>query len=108
METAMATATATGQDGRPQAREAVETLWSVYGAQGLLAIGEDPSREGLVRTPERVAKSMAFLNSGSTKTAHDVLNGAIFSESYRGMVLIQDIEFYSLCEHHLLPASCVR
>ena len=100
METAMATATATGQDGRPQAREAVERL--------LLAIGEDPSREGLVRTPERVAKSMAFLNSGSTKTAHDVLNGAIFSESYRGMVLIQDIEFYSLCEHHLLPASCVR
>ena len=100
METAMATATATGQDGRPQAREAVERLF--------LAIGEDPSREGLVRTPERVAKSTAFLNSGSTKTAHDVLNGAIFSESYRGMVLIQDIEFYSLCEHHLLPASCVR
>ena len=91
----MATAIAPGQAGPPHAREAVETL--------LLAIGEDPSREGLLRTPERVAKSLSFLTSGSTKTAHDVLNGAIFSESYRGMVLVQDIEFYSLCEHHLLP-----
>jgi GTP cyclohydrolase I len=93
----MATALATGRDELERARAAVEQL--------LLAIGEDPSREGLLRTPERVAKSLAFLNSGATKGARDVLNGAIFSESYRGLVLVQDVEFYSLCEHHMLPFS---
>jgi GTP cyclohydrolase I len=69
----------------------------------LRAIGEDPEREGLLKTPERVAKALAFLNSGATMTPADVLNGAIFSESYRGVVLVRDIEFYSLCEHHVLP-----
>lgn len=69
----------------------------------LRAIGEDPDREGLERTPERVARAMSFLNSGASQAPLDVLNGAIFREPYRGMVLVQDIEFYSLCEHHLLP-----
>ena len=86
---------ATGMDARGQAESAVEQL--------LLAIGEDPSREGLLKTPKRVAKALAFLNSGATKSARDVLNGAVFSEAYRGLVLVQGIEFYSLCEHHMLP-----
>lgn len=69
----------------------------------LRAIGEDPDREGLQKTPERVARAMGFLNSGSSLSPADVLNGAIFAESHRGLVLVQDVEFYSLCEHHLLP-----
>lgn len=93
----MATALATELAGGDAAEAAVEQL--------LRAIGEDPAREGLLKTPERVAKALAFLNSGASKRARDVLNGAIFSESYRGLVLVQDIEFYSLCEHHMLPFS---
>jgi len=69
----------------------------------LQAIGEDPDREGLRRTPERVAKAMADLTSGMNQTMADVLNGAIFTQEYDQMVLVKDIEFYSLCEHHLLP-----
>ena len=69
----------------------------------LSAIGEDPKREGLLKTPERVAKSLTYLTSGSDKTVADVLNGAVFTEDYDQMVLVKDIEFYSLCEHHMLP-----
>ena len=69
----------------------------------LIAIGEDPDREGLRRTPERVAKAMADLTSGMNQTMADVLNGAIFTQEYDQMVLVKDIEFCSLCEHHLLP-----
>jgi GTP cyclohydrolase I len=77
------------------ARHAVQQL--------LVAIGEDPSREGLVRTPERVAKAMSFLTSGARTDPGDVLNDAVFDEEYRGQVLVRDVEFYSLCEHHMLP-----
>ena len=69
----------------------------------LHAIGEDPGREGLRRTPERAAKAFASLTSGSSQTMAGVLNGAIFTQEYDQMVLVNDIEFYSLCEHHLLP-----
>ena len=66
-------------------------------------LGEDPKREGLVKTPSRVAKAYEFLTSGYTQNPKDVLNDALFSSSNNEMVLIKDIEFYSLCEHHLLP-----
>jgi GTP cyclohydrolase I len=72
--------------------------------QLLVEVGEDPEREGLLRTPLRAAKSMAFLTQGYHQNVDDILNGAIFeAENYDDMVLVRDIEFYSLCEHHLLP-----
>src|SRR5215472_11383825 len=66
-------------------------------------LGEDPTREGLARTPERVAKSLRFLLSGYDLDVDQVVNGACFAESYEEMVVVKDIEVYSLCEHHLLP-----
>ena len=69
----------------------------------LKEIGEDPSREGLERTPARVAAAYRYLTSGYGQDVNDVLNGALFTEEYDEMVVVKDIDFYSLCEHHMLP-----
>ncbi len=71
---------------------------------GLLKeIGENPGREGLIKTPERVAKAYEFLTSGYNKNIDEVMNDAVFNEKYDEMVLVKNIDFYSLCEHHMLP-----
>lgn len=69
----------------------------------LKEIGEDPTREGLVKTPERVKKAYQFMTSGYKANISEIINGAIFEEETTGMILVRDIELYSLCEHHLLP-----
>lgn len=66
-------------------------------------LGEDTHREGLVKTPTRVGEAMQFLTQGYMQNAEDILRGALFEEDYRQMVVVKDIPFYSLCEHHMLP-----
>ena len=69
----------------------------------LLEVGEDPNREGLIKTPERVAKSWEFFTKGYYENLDVIINNAIFDEDAKDMVIVKDVEFFSLCEHHLLP-----
>ncbi len=82
--------------------EKIESIASHY-SKILSEIGEDPSREGLLKTPERVAKALQFLTHGYDVNPADILRSAMFKEEYSQMVIVKDIEIYSLCEHHLLP-----
>jgi len=83
----------------PLAVEALEKSVS----QSLSAIGEDPEREGLLKTPSRVAKSMLFLTQGYALDAREILSSALFEEQDNQMILVRDIEIFSLCEHHMIP-----
>ena len=92
---ATAAAVATAEAADDGIVEAVRVL--------LAGLGEDPAREGLVRTPDRVAKALRFLTSGYDRDVDVVINDALFTVDYSEMVIVKDIDFYSLCEHHLLP-----
>tara|TARA_B100000959_G_C14997849_1_gene631463 strand:- start:20079 stop:20690 length:612 start_codon:yes stop_codon:yes gene_type:complete len=72
-------------------------------AEMILRLGDDPEREGMRKTPKRVAKSLAFLTEGYHKRPQEVVGDALYEQSHQNMVLVKDIELYSLCEHHLLP-----
>ena len=83
-------------------REGLDTLAKHY-EEILKLIGEDPQREGLLKTPMRVAKAMQTLTKGYEENAHEILRQALFKEDYSQMVIVKDIDFFSLCEHHMLP-----
>jgi GTP cyclohydrolase I len=83
-------------------REGIEELADHY-EKILGLLGEDPTREGLKKTPMRVAKAMQVLTKGYTMDAHKILTDALFKEDYNQMVIVKDIDFFSLCEHHMLP-----
>ncbi len=86
----------------PPAEETMDEMMAAVRTM-LVGVGEDPEREGLLKTPKRVAKAMKFLTSGYNESLEDLINGAIFDEGHDEMVLVRDINFFSLCEHHMLP-----
>ena len=104
-EDAQALAQALLDDGpNPTFDEAQAVAQIAQHTRALLdTIGEDPHREGLLKTPERVAKAQVFLTEGYRCDPHELLRSALFKEDYRDVVLVRDIEFFSMCEHHMLP-----
>ncbi|MGN0234555.1 MAG: GTP cyclohydrolase I FolE [Bacteroidaceae bacterium] len=89
------------QETRSDEQQELELSAHIHGILGL--IGENPQREGLLKTPLRVARAMRYLTSGYAEDPIAILNSAKFNEDYRQMVIVRDINFYSLCEHHMLP-----
>ncbi|HSN94703.1 MAG TPA: GTP cyclohydrolase I FolE [Anaerolineaceae bacterium] len=94
---------ATNLENSASSRSTDQKLIEDAARQILVGIGEDPEREGLLKTPQRVAKAYAELTDGYSKNPEKIINGALFSVDYDQMVVVNDIEFYSMCEHHLLP-----
>ncbi|MEI8032277.1 MAG: GTP cyclohydrolase I FolE [Chlorobiaceae bacterium] len=87
----------------PDTNPATMTLLTGAVSSLLQGIGEDPEREGLLKTPERVARSLQFLTRGYSQDPEEMLKNAVFTESYDEMVLVKDIDIFSMCEHHMLP-----
>jgi GTP cyclohydrolase I len=94
---------ANGNGHRPVPTTLADASMQEIYAELLTRIGEDPMRDGLLSTPKRMEKSIAFLTQGYTQSVGEILHGALFDVDYDEMVIVKDIEFYSLCEHHLLP-----
>ena len=86
-------------NGRPADLDMLQSLVT----EMLLALGEKPDRNGLLKTPERMAKALAFMTQGYHRDVDQLLNGALFPIEYDEMVIVKEIDFFSLCEHHLLP-----
>jgi len=84
-------------------RADIAEQYAVMVRQQLGLLGEDPNREGLLRTPNRVAEAMRWLTRGYETCVDDVVNGAVFEEAHESMIVVRDIEIYSMCEHHMLP-----
>lgn len=87
----------------PSNSEEAQQALEAHFHEVLTLLGEDPAREGLVKTPERIAKSLSFLTEGYAMDARAILRSAIFEEEYNEMILVRDIDVFSLCEHHMLP-----
>jgi len=86
-----------------QERDEVRDRLAVHYKSIIELLGEDTAREGLLKTPERIAKAMMFLTKGYEQDPHKILSSAIFKEDYKQMVIVKNIDFFSLCEHHMLP-----
>jgi len=92
----------TGLSTQPKVEVGMEEMMESVRTM-LMAVGEDPEREGLLKTPKRVAEAMRFLTSGYNQSLEEIVNNAIFDEGHNEMVLVRDIDFFSMCEHHMLP-----